>query len=115
MSRVLVVDGDDAVRDLVATVLGLAGHEGVAACSGDEGLALLDDSIDLVVADLRLAGETGLNLLEHVRARRPGLGVVLMTGGGAPERLAEAAPETVVLEKPFSRAALLAAVSAFPR
>ena len=110
MSRVLVVD-DDAVRDLVAAVLELAGHEVVVARSGDEGIALLDDSIDLVVTDLLMSGTTGLHVLEHVRARRPGLGVVLMTGSGAPEQLAEAAPEAVVVEKPFSHAALLAAVA----
>jgi len=112
MSRVLVIDDDAAVRQLVSAVLELNGHDVVAAGSADEGLALLDDSIEVVVSDLVMPGKSGLQVLEQVRARYPELGVVLMTGAGTPEQLERAAAsDAVVVEKPFAHATLLAAVA----
>ena len=58
--RVLVVDDERNNREALAKILGKAGHEVVAAASGEEALAALQDvGFDLVVTDLRMIGTGG--------------------------------------------------------
>jgi two-component system C4-dicarboxylate transport response regulator DctD len=101
-AAILVVDDDDAMRQLVALRLRLLGHEVVMARSVDEAIDLLErQRLGAVVSDLRMPGASGLDLLAYVRNRQPALPYVLMSGDVDDdlERNAFAAGATAVFEK----------------
>jgi putative two-component system response regulator len=114
MSRLLVLDDERVLRELMCEILARAGHETVAADSSEAALALLDQQdFDLVVSDIMMPGLTGLELLEEIRARRPSLPVILVTGAGTYENLSEAVTRGAngLVIKPFSHADLQGAVA----
>jgi two-component system cell cycle sensor histidine kinase/response regulator CckA len=80
--RVLVVDDNDAIRDLVEAVLLHAGYEIAAAASGDEAeqIASRLGTLDLLVTDERMPGMLGHQLARRLRERQPGLKVLYFTG-----------------------------------
>jgi DNA-binding NtrC family response regulator len=111
---VLVVDDEEAVRQLLAEVLAAAGYRVATAASVREALPYLDDpTLAAIVSDIRMPEESGLVLVAAARERRPRLAVVLMTGAAAFEERAEAeAIGVAVLDKPFTFAEVEAAVAA---
>jgi CheY-like chemotaxis protein len=103
--RVLAVDDEAHLRDLVALMLAREGHEVTTAASGEEALEhLAADSFDLVISDVGMgAGINGWELGEEVRARHPGVRFALATGWGAqidPDE-ARASGVEAVIPKPF--------------
>ncbi len=69
MTKVLVVDDEPTVREVVAGYLRRDGHEVAEAADGHHALELLDaDPPDLVVLDMMLPGVNGLDILRRVRA-----------------------------------------------
>jgi two-component system chemotaxis response regulator CheY len=94
MAKVLVVDDSTTVREQVAQTLAQAGYEVLEAFDGvdaGEKLARHGD-VALVLCDLHMPRQTGLELLEELRleARRPPLTVVMLTSEGQPELVAKA-------------------------
>ena len=91
--RVLFVDDEAPIRELLALFFRKKSFAVSTAVNGDEARALLrgDRRIDLVVVDLDLAGENGLELLKELKARAPELPFVILTGMGADDRLVKAA------------------------
>ncbi len=78
--KVLVVDDEAAIRHTLARVLQNAGLEVTTAEDGEQGLAFLENTrFDLVFMDIRMPGIAGLDALDVVRTRYPGLPVVLFT------------------------------------
>lgn len=78
--KVLVVDDEAAIRHTLARVLQNAGLEVTTAEDGEQGLAFLENTrFDLVFMDIRMPGIAGLDALDMVRTRYPGLPVVLFT------------------------------------
>ena len=81
MSRVLIVDDDAAFARALARGLERAGYEAAVALDTEGALAALDETpFDRACVDLRLGAESGLDLLEALLERRPGLIVVVLTG-----------------------------------
>ncbi|HEY4221945.1 MAG TPA: sigma-54 dependent transcriptional regulator [Myxococcota bacterium] len=80
--RVLVVDDDEDVRASLRRVLGRAGMDVVDTQSQKEGLAIASDdqSVDVALFDIHMPGITGIEMLETVKKRRPGLEIIIMTG-----------------------------------
>jgi PAS domain S-box-containing protein len=79
--RVLVVDDEDAVRDVLVEMLEAHGHSVVSATCGVEGLAKLAEiSYDVVFTDLSMPEMDGWAVAREAKRRRPGLKVVLVTG-----------------------------------
>jgi signal transduction histidine kinase len=80
--RVLVVDDDPHVRATTADMLRELGHEVREVANGNDALDLLRDTpdCDLMLADYVMPQMTGLQLADKVRARFPGVPVLLMTG-----------------------------------
>ena len=116
MARVLVIDDDTTLRQLIAATLASAGHEVLPASSGEEGMALFQQhSADLVITDLIMPDDSLDRVLE-LRAGNPRLPFLLISGVGACSSRLEAAASTLqvsqTLPKPFTLAQLMAATEA---
>jgi PAS domain S-box-containing protein len=113
--RVLLVDDDPSVRQIVKILLERMGFSVVATASADEARAAMDADVDAVVADAMLGGADGGELLAEIRrtAERP-IALVLTSGWTRAE--GSTARGVVFLHKPFDaeelRAALAAAAAA---
>ena len=83
-ARVLVVDDDDRVRDVLVGMLKLAGHRADCARNGREALSRLEhESFDLVFTDLSMPDVDGWALAEEIRRRWPQLKIIMVTGYAA--------------------------------
>jgi PAS domain S-box-containing protein len=102
--RVLVVDDEDTVRDVLVEMLEAHGHSVVSATGGAEGLEKLAEiPYDVVFTDLSMPEMDGWAVAREVKRRRPGLKVVLVTGyAGTLEPETEILSHVdAVLGKPF--------------
>ena len=112
--RILVVDDDDSIRDLISAILSRSGHECRAVSSAEAALASLQSSTKyaLVLSDLAMEGMDGFALLERIRKLDPQLPVVMVTGvhdiSVALSAIRSGAYDYVL--KPFERDQLLATV-----
>ena len=81
-TRVLVVDDDPAIRNMLAEYLGQHGYEVALASSGAAMRAELERAAPAVVLlDIGLPGEDGLTLARYLRERHD-LGIIMVTGAG---------------------------------
>ncbi len=109
--RVLVVDDDQESRDLLTEVLGANGYV-VQAVEGSEAVweeLERDSSRAIMLIDLRMPGENGLELLRKLRQRKTKCDAILMTSfiSGAERELAQELGVQDFLEKPFRLSELL--------
>ena len=112
-SRILVVDDEPEICELLTRLLERGGHRIVSANSGYDALKLLETGgIDLVLTDLMMPGMDGLGLLERIQARDPDLPVVMVTAVNdiAVAMAAMRRGAYDYLSKPFEREHLGAAV-----
>ncbi len=100
--RVLVVDDDVLVLEVVASMLEELGCETLLARSGTEALGTIanDQTIDVLIADINMPGLDGSALAARARGFRPELSVILLTGGAADSR------GFPLLRKPFAQSDL---------
>ena len=83
MANILVIDDDESVASALRRFFEFEGHACRVCGSAADGLrAIQDVRPDLVVLDIRMPGVDGLQALEQIQARYPGLSVVMMTGYG---------------------------------
>jgi DNA-binding NtrC family response regulator len=117
--HILVVDDDEAMRDMVIALLEDCGHEANAAHNADQALECLRDrEFDAVVSDIRMPGRSGVEMLGEIRELRPDTPVILMTAFGTIDSAVEAmqAGAFDYVTKPFKRDALLVSLErAFER
>jgi putative two-component system response regulator len=114
VTRILLIDDEPIVRNLIAEILGEAGYVVTTAGTAEEALVLLDTfEADLVVSVVIMRGLSGIELLDLVRARRAGLPVVLVTGAGTYDTLSKALTRGAagLITKPFTHAELQNAVA----
>ena len=74
MARILVVEDDTSLREILTIFLAKNAHDVVTASDGDAALRILaadDDDFDLVITDLKLGRRSGLDILTHVKASAP--------------------------------------------
>ena len=85
VARILVVDDDAAVRELMAAVVMRVGHSVDVAANGHDALAFLEHTAcDLIVCDLKMPVLDGAGLYEQIRNRWPALlGRLLFVSGSA--------------------------------
>ena len=116
LARILIVDDDPLIREMLATVLRDAGYETTCAADGREALELFDASpADLVIADILMPDGDGMQAIRKLRRRRPGIKVLAISGGSEMEsarylRAAESFGATRTLVRPFDNRQLLDAV-----
>ena len=80
-ARILVVDDDAADAEALCSLLGEAGYEVESAASTEAALAKFrEGTYAIVVADVQLPGESGLDLVRELRSQAPATAVVVMTG-----------------------------------
>ena len=115
MSRVLVIDDDDSVRDTVVRMLRSAGHKVESAGSGALGIEMArQGAFDVVLSDLQMPGMTGLEVLGRLREHRVDSVFIIMTAFGTIESAIEAMRLGAVdfVQKPFYRDEILMRVKA---
>jgi len=108
-SRILLVDDDPEVSDIIGLTLEHLGHRVTVVTSGREALsAFKKNDYGLVITDLGMPDVSGLDVARAVKATKPTTPVLLITGWGVhldPEQMREI---DSVIEKPFGKDALLA-------
>jgi putative nucleotidyltransferase with HDIG domain len=79
--RILVVDDEEPIREIVASMLGTAGYACKQAGSGMEALAVLTsgEDFELMLSDLMMADLDGIGLLERTKEKYPDMPVVMVT------------------------------------
>jgi two-component system response regulator PilR (NtrC family) len=82
MAAILIVDDDDAVRDVLYDLFSDE-HLCHVAATAEQALAFIDDQpYDVVLTDISMPGLSGLELLGHLRQARPGTPVIVVSGIG---------------------------------
>jgi len=80
LGRILIVDDEQAVRDVLAEYFTEHGYEVATAASGTEALAVLPDCRpDLVLLDIRMPGLDGIETLRRLRQVAPAVAVIMVT------------------------------------
>jgi len=83
--RILCVEDDEQVRRLISRLVEAAGHECDVAADADEARALLETGdFAVVLCDIGLPGESGLDLLAELSRRSPDVATVMVTGHDSP-------------------------------
>ena len=112
--RVLVVDDEASIRELLTRTLALTEYDVEAVGDGPIGLERMRlASYDLLIADLRMPGTDGLTLIREARRLQPSLRVIIITGYSSESAAIEAVNLGVVgyLVKPFRVPQILSAVA----
>ena len=114
--RILVVDDEASIRELLVKTLSLAEYEVDTAADGDSALLRLRDTAnrcDLAIVDLKMPGMDGLMLIRQVKRLRPDLPVIIITGFSTEVSAIEAINLGVAgyLTKPFRVPQVLAAAA----
>lgn len=105
MSKVLVVDDDPALHQVIESALVREGYELLHATDGEKGMELLKvEGVDLAIIDYVMPGMDGLAFLERARHWQPELKAIMITDFGTPEAVIGALRQKVCdfLVKPFS-------------
>ena len=112
---VLVVDDEDAIRAMVRRILEMYRYEVVEASNGEHALEVLKEhpGVGLIVADVSMPGLQGDEMAQRMRAERPDLKVLNVTGNSDTlfDRLGSLWNGQAFLDKPFTASGLAEAVS----
>jgi signal transduction histidine kinase len=101
-STILLVDDDDGVRDVTASMLRDSGYVVVEAGSGGAALEIIQSGIalDLVLLDFAMPGMNGAELARRVQRKRPGLPILFVTGFAQQSALSGVG-DAFIVRKPF--------------
>ncbi len=81
MKRILVVDDDQVIREVILRILSVRGYECETAADGLEAVALLEHArFDVVITDMVMPKMDGLQLIAHIKDHHPGTDVLVITG-----------------------------------
>jgi YesN/AraC family two-component response regulator len=116
MGKILIIDDEPYILQMLKKMLEKAGHEVSLASNGREGMDLFEKaSTDLVITDIIMPDKEGLELILEMKKKRPALKIIAMSGGGriSPESYLECAKHfgaEKVFQKPFRHKDLVSAV-----
>jgi two-component system, NtrC family, sensor kinase len=115
VGRILIVDDEKAVREMIASALTRSGLEAVTAASVSEGLEVVHQRIpDLIISDVCMEGGDGFSFLETVRRnpRTEAIPFIILTGHPDPEGMLRGIENAVdgYIPKPLSLGSLITAV-----
>ena len=109
--NILVIDDEAGIRDSLEVLLTLEGYTVKMAADGEQGLRILElENFDLVLLDLALPGQSGLELLPQIKVLQPELPVIMITAYGTVDNVVEAirAGAENFVQKPWDNEKLLA-------
>jgi PAS domain S-box-containing protein len=112
-SRILVIDDESGIRDLLGQLLRYHGYEVVTAGTAEEGLKELSESFfNIIVLDIRLPDTPGTVLLDKIEDVAPGAKVVLITGHPSVDTAIKALRKRTYdyIQKPFKLGQLLESI-----
>ena len=116
MARILVIEDDEGVRSTMRELLQRAGHAVIDAANGRDGAAIFKDNVvDLVITDMIMPEQEGVETIQQILADRPATRIIAMSGGGRAKYfgflgVAKALGALHTLTKPFTRQQLLETV-----
>ena len=109
MTKILVVDDEENIRNILRESLANEAYEVLEASSGVEASEILGkNEIDLMITDLVMPGKTGLDLIMEVKESIPDLSIIAMSGGGGINGrfdylpIAQLIGANNIVKKPFS-------------
>ncbi|HLX68694.1 MAG TPA: response regulator [Verrucomicrobiae bacterium] len=116
MATILIVDDDASIRAVIVQALKSAGHQIFTAADGKEGLwHSLAVRPDLIITDLFMPIQEGLELIKELRGQFPHIAILAISGTSVASRAMLAVAlelgATTTLEKPFDKETLLSMVS----
>src|SRR5450631_3190601 len=89
--RILIIDDEAGIRESLETLLSLEGYVVESANDGEAGLQLIDQrSYELVLLDLALPGQNGIEILPQIRERQAELPVIMLTAYGTVDNVVDA-------------------------
>jgi DNA-binding response OmpR family regulator len=118
MARILVIDDEAPVRNMLRQMLEKEGYEVVEAPDGAIGMRLFhEQSIDLIITDILMPEKEGIETILELRKSAPQVKIIAISGGGRTVKLdvlpiAQSFGAARTLAKPFERRELLEAVRA---
>ena len=111
MPRILVVDNEGPIRDMLATMLRTSGYNVSVARSGFQAIEIASAlPVDLVMLDVAMPGFDGWATLEHLRTALPAQRVLMMSGTDHTVRAIESGA-VGFLDKPYRTSDVLGAVA----
>ncbi len=114
--KILIVDDDPEIREVLTLLLSSEGYQTVAAEKGSEALDLLDDSVDLVILDIMMPDASGYAVCAEIR-KRSSVPILFLTAKTeeSDKTLGFSVGGDDFLTKPFSMAELISRVKAMLR
>ncbi len=118
MGTILVIDDDSTIQDVAEAILKRKGHSILKALNTLQAERFLSDKhVDLVLLDIVLPGQGGLEYLMDIRNRYPSISVIVMSGKVRTDlmpvkKLAQQFGAVCILSKPFTATELTEAVDA---
>lgn len=116
MARILVIDDDSIIRDLIRIALEARKHTVFEAADGVEGLEIFAaQPVDLIITDLLMPEKEGLETIMEIQAEASNVKIIAITGGDPRQaaiylEMASNLGADKILIKPFLPSALVAAV-----
>ncbi len=103
--RILVVDDDENIREILKDLLMMSGHQVSLSSNGEEALEIFfKQELDLIITDLGMPGISGWEVNRRIKENQPEKPVVIISGWGAQlsEDEVKASKVDFVIPKPFS-------------
>ncbi len=117
MRKILIVEDEDAIREIIMLNLRMAQYEVVEAQNAEMALQIFDDSFDAAILDIMLPGMNGFSLCENIRRKSASVGIIMLSAKSLEtdkiRALAIGADD--YMTKPFSVSELLARLEALVR
>ena len=113
MARILIIDDEAMIRDLLVQILDREGYETITASDGKDGIKIhRENPADLIITDLLMPEKDGLETIMELRRDSQDVKIIAMSGGGKIDsktylQIAETMGAIETLTKPFDLKELL--------
>jgi len=113
MKKILVIDDEEMMLDMMRQILQRAGYTVLTATDGMEGMDIFQqEEIDLIITDIFMPRKEGISVVYDLREKHPNAKIVAISGGGRLNskdylRYAEKLGADRTLAKPFSKSEIL--------
>lgn len=115
MARILLIDDDELIRAMLTEALEEDGHQVQAAANGRQGIERYSSDFDLVITDIVMPEQEGIQTIMELRKLDPSVKIIAMSGGGRTRgedylNLAEKLGAVYTFAKPLELDKFLAAI-----